>query len=364
MNGCRMLISALDSLRSDPMIRFKEEELDTQTLTIVHYMISNSELWNNPAAYEARGNVYNEKGECICACFKKFFNVNERPETRVELIKNRIIAVQEKKDGSLVAPVISKMGRLVFKTKKSFTSDVALLANACVPANIREASRQFILRGHTPLFEFTHPDAKIVLDYGTKPTFTLLAVRSFLTGDELTYSDIQDYLAEFNLAVPLIPSYSYSWTEVKDRIENEKGIEGFVLILDDGSRVKIKTEEYLRLHRIHTEIRERDIAEAVIDETLDDILGVVVQSNLDRSKVDDIEAKVVGELTQIQREVDAIIAGVDGLSIKEIALGLQKNPLFSLIMTKIRGKEPNYIEFWKKNYLKNYSLRCVYNQSF
>jgi len=360
-----MHIKELESLRSDPMIRFKEEVLDGQSLTIVHYMVSNSELWDNPAALEARGNVYNESGECICACFKKFFNLNERPETRLEGIKDRIVQIQEKRDGSLLAPVLSSLGRVIFKTKKSFSSDVALLANQCVTKEVLELSRIFLERGYTPLFEFTHPDSKIVLDYGPTPKFTLLAVRSCSTGNEMPYSEMVEMAKEFvSPSLGIIPVMPYTWTEVKVLLETAKGIEGFVLILGDGSRVKVKTEEYLRLHRIHTEIRERDIAEAVVDETLDDIIGVITQSNLDKSLVDQIETTVISELTLIQTEVQSLVSSVSGLSFKEIALSVKDSSYFPLVMAKVRGKEPNVIEFWKKNYLKNYSLRCVFNPSF
>jgi len=347
------------------MIRFKEEVLDGQSLTIVHYMISNSELWDNPAALEARGNVYDETGECVCACFRKFFNLNERPETRLESIKDRIVQIQEKRDGSLLAPVLSSLGRVVFKTKKSFSSDVALLANQCVTKEVLELSRIFLEMGYTPLFEFTHPDSKVVLDYGPIPQFTLLSARSFSSGEEMTYSELSGIAEQFlSPSLTVIPVVPYSWVEVKSLLETAKGIEGFVLILDDGTKVKVKTEEYLRLHRIHTEIRERDIAEAVVDETLDDIIGVITQSNLDRSLVDKIEANVIDELSTIQGEVETLVSSVSGLSFKEIALSVKDSSYFPLVMAKVRGKEPNVIEFWKKNYLKNYSLRCVFNPSF
>ena len=269
-----MHISELDSLRNNPMIRFKNEEVDGEQYTIVHYMIANSELWTNPVALEARGNVYNSNGDCVCACFPKFFNLNERPENQENLIKDNIVLFEEKKDGSLVTPILTPKGNIVFKTKKSFYSDVALLANQCVTEDILKLSRIYLEELLTPLFEFTHPETQIVINYGPKPQFTLLAVRDMINGQEIPYEYLKEDLAQLNSSIPLINTYSfYTWDQFRNTLETTKGIEGFVLILDDGRRVKVKTEEYLRLHRVYTELRQRDVAEACVDETLDDILG-------------------------------------------------------------------------------------------
>lgn len=97
-----MHIQDLDHLRSNSMIRFKIEEVNGTPVEIVSYMIGDKTLWEDPAALETRGNTYSTKtGECICACFPKFFNLGERADTQPDIVKDQFVEVFEKRDGCL-----------------------------------------------------------------------------------------------------------------------------------------------------------------------------------------------------------------------------------------------------------------------
>lgn len=356
-----MHISAIEHLREDPRVKFKDEIVDGHSYTIVAYMIGDKDFWDDPAALETRGNAYDtETGECVCATFPKFFNVNERQDTQEHLIKDRFIECFEKRDGSMVTPILTKSGSVVFKTKKSFYSDVAKLANQVAPKEVIDVSRELLESGITPIWEFTHPDCRIVIDYDPRENFTLLAARDLKTGRFVRHPELILNFPE----VKIIKRHSMTWGVIDQSIKNDVGIEGYVLLLDDGRRVKYKTHWYIALHHTMTELRVRDIAEAVVSETLDDIKSLVASQGKDIAPLEAIEDSVSQELQHLRNEVTVAAQPFIGSSFKDAAMALKGTPLFSLIMSQLRGKEPDYIDYWKRNFLKKYSLRCVFNANF
>jgi T4 RnlA family RNA ligase len=356
-----MHIRDLEHLRSNPMIKFKEEEVDGEVFTIVAYMIGDKELWDHPGALETRGNTYDDMGDCVSAAFPKFFNVNERPDTAEHLIREKFVEVYDKRDGSMILPVLVN-GEVRLKTKKSFYSDVAVLASQLIPDNVLELCNTCLWWNYTPIFEFTHPDCQIVLEYPVEENFVLLAIRDNITGEYYEYEPMVT-LAE-TYGVHVIQRRDMTWDQLKWSIENDTGIEGYVLVLDDGRRVKFKTKWYLRMHVVMTELRARDVALAVVEETIDDIKSLVVSEGKDLDPLIEIENQVADELSTLRNQVQHISFCQSGKSVKEVAIDMKNHPLFSLIMSSIRGKEPNYKEYWVRNYLKQYPLRCVYNVNF
>ena len=365
-----MKLADLRHLEFEPMVRFKEEIVEGESYTIVSYMISEKELWDAPLALEIRGITFHTAtGQCVCRPFEKFFNVGERQDTATSLIKGEIESVFYKRDGSMITPVLLPSGKIVFKTKKSFYSDVAVLANEIVPDQVLKCCELLLSMGYTPIWEFTHPDHKIVINYQGERHFTLLAARHIESGRYMKYSDIcqlqqsmgcDDAFNNFSI----IGAVDKTWDEIEDSIANDTGIEGYVLLLKNGTRVKYKTKWYLSLHRTMTELRYRDIAEAVILETVDDVKSLVASQGIDILKIEEIEAQVNSELKFIRNEVQMAVHNFIGETFKDIALQLNGSPYFGMVMRELRGQRVDYIDFWKKHYLKKYSLRVVYNDSF
>lgn len=359
-----MILSDLDPFRNDPMIKFKTEIVEGKSYTIVAYMIGNKELWDTPLADETRGITFEaDTGKCVSRPFKKFFNVGERSDTDPVSVARDFVECYEKRDGSMLTPIITQNDNIVFKTKKSFYSDVANTANENIPKEVKKLSQLCLsVYNATPIWEYTHPDHKIVIDYPPSIRWTLLAVRDNDSGEYFPYETVRA-LAE-NLGCTYIPRLDMTWDEIQRSIENDKGIEGYVLLLKDGRRVKYKTAWYLSMHRTMTELRARDVAEAVVNETVDDLKSLVASQGKDITPIEAIEDQVARELHSIRSEVNTVAQSFIGETFKDAAIALKGTQLFSLVMSELRGKEPNYIDFWKKNFLKNYSLRVVYNPSF
>lgn len=353
-----MQLSDLEHLRERDEIAFKTEIVNGEPVTIVAYMVANPQLWTLPNALECRGITFNAAGECISRPFKKFFNVNEREDTQLGvLLKETIAQVTEKRDGSMITPALIG-GQLFFKTKKSFYSSVAQNAQAAAGEELKKVCRIVLDLGYTPIFEYTDPRHRIVIDYGTVPEFTLLAIRRTATGELIDYDNLVRWAEEMRVGV--IPAFDLRNMEEICAVDQPE-FEGYVVQFTDDRQVKIKTEWYKRNHHLRTDIRERDIADMVIDETLDDVKAFAVAEGYDISVIERIEERVNAELVRIIHEVK-MLAGVEPeLSIKEYALKYNEEPLFGLAIGHRKGAMIDPRRVWTKEYRAGYTLNTIYS---
>jgi len=134
---------------------------------------------------ECRGIIFDSKtGDIIRRPFHKFFNVNERDETQDHSVDlSRGHAILEKLDGSMIA-VFAHEGKLVWGTKM-VSQDFHEMVEQFVKLSDIDYEAfcwELINSGYTPIFEWMHPQKRIVIDYGKEPTLTLTAIRNIVTG--------------------------------------------------------------------------------------------------------------------------------------------------------------------------------------
>lgn len=354
-----MKLQDLDHLRDDKRIRFSEETVNGETVTIVAYMIGDRDLWDKPLATECRGIVFNSSGDCISRPFHKFFNVGECEATQLHSLPE-LTEVLEKRDGSMLVPVIVG-GQTAWKTKKSFYSDVAVDAAKNVPAEVIELAKDILEMNMTPVFEYTSEQNRIVLDYGSEPNFVLLAIRRNETGEYSSY-DAMNAIAEA-YGVEVIKKYDLTLQDCLEQTKTLENFEGWCLRDPaTGFYVKLKCEWYLRMHKARTELRERDVADMVIAETIDDIKSALSLDGFNLTPIEEIERRVAEEIANIRETVDYIVATVeDKTNFKAIAAKYKDHAYFGLIMSAVRGKEPDYKKYWQQNFRDNYSLKTVYS---
>lgn len=195
-----------------------------------------------------RGLILDGAGEVVARPFGKFFNLGEPAAPK--LPKDEPYVVTEKMDGSLgIAYELG--GEWFIASRGSFTSEQAIIGT------------EMLREGHfdapgaaTPLFEIVYPSNRIVVDYGDRRELVLLASIDKETGRD------RDLLPVWNGAhVKTIESSLHPRDLIKHPIPNA---EGFVVCYPRiGLRVKIKFEEYVRLHRIVSGLSEHRIWEAL-----------------------------------------------------------------------------------------------------
>jgi hypothetical protein len=107
-------------------------------------------------------------------------------------------------------------------------------------------------KSKTYLFEIIYPENRIVLDYGNERKLVLLAIIDIETGNETELQDI---------GFEVVKRYDglNDLSKLKQLEEDNK--EGFVVKFKNGFRLKIKFEEYQRIHRIVTQVSTLNVWE-------------------------------------------------------------------------------------------------------
>lgn len=232
------MLSKLNKYHNDGLL-YKQTH-PTLPLTIWNYTpeVQYGEKWDE-VTLACRGLVTDNEGNIVARPFKKFFNIEENKHTPTQDFE-----VFEKMDGSL-GIIFKYEGEVIYATRGSFTSDQAKwMENYCKEYNFND----ILVDGHTYLFEIIYPENRIVVDYEGQERLVLLGIIKTETGEEIPYDDI--VVAPWDIVEKYDGIRDYS--ELKGKVLQNH--EGFVVRFSNGDRMKIKGEEYLRLHKIMTNI--------------------------------------------------------------------------------------------------------------
>jgi RNA ligase len=293
--------------------------------------------------HKARGIIFNKKtGECVAKVWPKFFNLNEKVETSLKNLPKEPYEVFDKRDGS--AGVLFWEGdEPKIATLGSFASPQALEATKMLKElypKIKDLRRDLTL-----LFEIIYPENKIVCDYKDKRELVLLSAFNRLTGEEANYSYLQ-ILSE-DIGFPLVEKYDLT---IEQMIELQKTLpkdkEGFIVRFKSGLRLKIKGEEYLKLHRIVSGITPLNIWRELKNGLLPDSYKKMIPEEL-LPDVEKIESELNIKWNNIFNEIRADIERLPLLELDE------KNNL-TKISSKLLGL------FIKDNNLKHSGILFSY----
>ena len=237
----------------------------TKDLTIWNYSpkVQYEKLWDD-VTLQCRGLVTNSKGDIVARPFKKFFNYEEH---KPEEIPNENYIVYEKMDGSL-GILFNYENEWILATRGSFTSPQAIKGKEILDRHDISAWR----KDNTYLFEIIYPENRIVVDYKGEEKLVVIGGFHTETGEEIPDSSLfwtQDSGFE---VVTTYKTWGEGYNLLKEEISNDR--EGYVIRFKSGFRMKIKGEEYKRLHKILTNFSSKDIWELMkegkpIDEFLD-----------------------------------------------------------------------------------------------
>lgn len=211
-------------------------------------------VWT-PETKMCRGLILDADHNIVARPFEKFFNLEEEENLPAEDFQ-----VFEKLDGSL-GILYWVNGDPFIATRGSFESDQAMVGTQL----LRKHHLHGLNKDYTYLFEIIYPENRIVVDYGDKKSLVLLGIRD-KEGRDLPYQHLSD---TFEVA----KTYDGLDDIEKLRELSWDNSEGFVIRFVSGKRIKIKFEEYVRLHRIVTGINARRIWDMLRNnEPLDEVL--------------------------------------------------------------------------------------------
>lgn len=307
-------------------------------------------VWNNETL-QCRGLIMDGNKNIVSRPFKKFFNWGEMPIEQTRELQNKILSgeanftVTEKMDGSLGVSYFGPDGRMYIATRGSFVSDQAKKANEILNTTLLVHTAYRIKpSGITYLFEIIFPQNRIVVNYGDREELVLLAAIETASGAEYPYHMVQDIARTY--AIPVVKKYD-GITDF-EKIEQRPNSEGYVIHFpDDGLRLKIKFEEYTRLHKILTGVNAKRIWEILSSgQSLDEILERVPDEFY--GWVQKIKTDLETGYTTYEHLAKAMYKQVVDLpSRKEQALYLAKNFQFpGIVFNMLDGKEYSP-QIWK-----------------
>lgn len=188
----------------------------------------------------------------IARPWAKFFNYGEHPDGALDLTAP--VSVSDKLDGSLGILYEGPDGWAV-ATRGSFASEQALHATALLRERYLPGRDWHPWSGTTYLFEIVYPANRIVVDYGDRDDLVLLGTVDVRTGEASGAVIVREWPGSraetfhaFTLAAALA-------------LPPRPNAEGVVVKFHDGLMVKIKQDDYVRLHRLVTGLNERTVWE-------------------------------------------------------------------------------------------------------
>lgn len=257
----------------------KVQKHPTENLWIYNYTQSAmiDAHWTE-ATMTCRGLIVDENKNIIARPIKKFMTLEQCESFGMKVPLNESFEVYDKLDGSMGILFIYFNNSIPYiSTRGSFTSDQAIEATKI----FKEKYSNVILDPNfTYLFEIIYPENRIVVDYGKKRDLILLAIVETATGEEVPISIGQQ------MGLNVVTRYHgiSDFNKVLDTFKQFKGteFEGLVIRFESGFRVKVKTEDYKRLHKIISGINEKRIHEVLSSgQGLQEILDVVDDSFAD-----------------------------------------------------------------------------------
>ena len=277
---------------------------------------------------EMRGLMIDEQaGEVLARPFQKFWNVGERGADGTDWDESHVIL--SKLDGSLVFPAGE---RLVTRGGVTDTAGKAERIAAGIGGPFQDLLRRLRRDGDgagcTPLFEYVSPNNQIVIRY-PYPRLVLLAVRRIADGAywpmervrgawecSARSAGVHNWLGIVEPAggVPEAGSPDYARALAAAVSGWPADSEGVVVAFEpSGHRVKIKSEEYVALHRARDSYSsESSVLRVWCDGNTEDLLGRLSGERARRLSgyYDDVGRRVKEQASVIGREA----AGVWGSS--------------------------------------------------
>jgi RNA ligase len=356
---------------------FTTSVVNGYTVYIFNYRLATYDDFVKYDAYELRGLTFIENNNQYerFILLEKFFNIDQTPATLTSALKElEITAVNDKLDGSIIQFVKFPNGLVQAKSKMSFISEQAIMAQTYYERNIE--LQTFVASsfndGFMPIFELVGRKNTIVIDYSNKMNnkelgfeLRLIQIRNNNTGEYIKINNPETikYLAKQGIACaehfkkekyPELYTVD-SLNALSETIEN---IEGWVVQFSNGLKVKKKTAWYNRLHGSISELREDLIIELILNEQIDDILGMLNEGTEKRQSIEEIIKKVSHEFNHLvveYKELRRKFFQDFAENRKMFVHKHQHNKMFSSVMKGL-NKSGNSVEELAEAEIKKYIL--------
>ena len=304
---------AFDSI-IDELYRIATEERLIDIKRDEHLLLFNynqecysSKKWN-PYTKSCRGLIANLITKRFYLPLPKFQNYMEDGNTE---LPNGDFNIYNKFDGSLIHAFYDEYNncwRCV--TRGSFYSDQAIAAHRYLSSN---GIYNLLDKNVSYLFEYCSPTNLIVVKYDVEQLI-LLAAYNNITFESINIADIQIPL---NKADPL-KDLTFNDLLHRKEVKNLE-IEGWVLHWPSTDfRLKLKTDEYIRVHKLKSNITPLGVWEYLMAEMNVDAIRKDLPDEFVK-EFDSIVENLETQRDKIVKEVETIYPKIHNLSRKEMA---------------------------------------------
>lgn len=256
------------------------------------------------------------KKEVVATPFPKFSNYLEFGAW----LPDCGFSVANKYDGSL-GVIFRFRGDWQVATRGSFSSEQAIWAKNWLDNNIQKHK---LFPGDTYLAEIIYAENRIVVPYDYEG-LVLLSVYDNL-GFEIDFGEAQSIGKEAGF----LPCKQFHYSRIDDLLEVAETLsaneEGFVVRFENGYRVKIKSSEYCRVHRLISGITPLRVWESMMNG--DDLEAIKAQLPEELQKDFDTIRNIIAQKTQaIVDELTEAHERTKHLSDKDLGLAIKNGTL-------------------------------------
>jgi RNA ligase len=237
--------------------------------------------------------------------YDKFFNLGEPEAPSISELEGKSFWATEKLDGSMIILYWDETTKqFITTTKGSLDSEQGQYANSLIPSSVRDVT---LVQTHTLQFELISSRYQIVVPYdklsGYDEGLYLIGVRHNMSEKVFNPIEVQAFAKQYGLKMYKTSTFS----SIEAAVDNVKGLpyteEGFVLVFEDGSMLKIKGKEYLRVHRFIGSLSDSNLLDLMIlgeDKNVLENLGSVPEEY--RDEVIDTFAKYKKEALDFRKQ--------------------------------------------------------------
>ena len=265
-----------------------------------------------------RGLVTNSKGQIVARCLPKFFNWEQLLNANFP-IPNEPFTMTDKMDGQY-GGLFYYDNEWILTSRGSFESIYAKRGFEL----LKKYDYKKLSIANTYIFEIIFKEGRIVLKYDYEDLVMLASINTEYGIEMGIYG--QGYE---DLGFKLVKRYDgiNDFNTIKTMISNDA--EGYVIQFKSGFRMKIKGENYCKLHSIVTNVSTRDVWRSLKDNLpMDELLENVP---------DEFDAWVRNQITMMSNAhketmdmhrlmYNRHIMPVEGLTRKEVAMKIMDHP--------------------------------------
>ena len=255
------MIKELRKLESEGLITLRAH--NELPLWIANYTpeVQYERLWDeHELLKQCRGLIVDEDGNIIARSMEKFFNIEEHKEfdSLPDIPYGQHHTIYDKLDGSL-GIIFWYNGKWRVATRGSFHSEQADKAREL----LKNYETEKMDKDYTYLVEIIYPENRIVVDYGDMEELVMVTkIHTEIGVEPIELSSLHE--SNVFPIVEEVPFNIHSLEKYRERLDEScKGEdkEGFVIHFESGLRIKVKLEDYVRLHRLMTGLTKRKVWE-------------------------------------------------------------------------------------------------------